>query len=200
MSKLTQVDTYLGPEMKSTGEVMGLGSTAAEALGKALVAAGSGLPGPGAGILLSLAARDTAEAMPLIRRLADLGYDLLATDGTADRIRAELGVRVESVTKKLNEGHPNVVDVIRSGRVSAVVNTITGDRRPLRDGFFIRRASVERRIPCFTSLDTLRAALEGCGPLATDPQVKTVEEYRRGASDPMPLAVSAARSAPTGGP
>jgi len=190
MSKLTDVDTYLGPEMKSTGEVMGLGSTAAEALGKALVAAGSGLPELGAGILLSLAARDSAEAMPLIQRLADLGYDLLATDGTADRIRSHLGLNVESITKKLNEGHPNVVDVIRSGRVKAVINTITGDRRPLRDGFFIRRASVERRIPCFTSLDTLRAALDGCGPLAGEPHVRTVDEYRAGAALREPVSLS----------
>ena len=169
MSKLTQVDTYLGPEMKSTGEVMGLGESAAEALGKALIAAGIGLPEPGAAILLSLAVRDTAEAMPLVAWLANLRYDLLATEGTAERIRQALGITVESITKKLNEGHPNVVDVIQSGRVSAVVNTVTGDRRPLRDGFYIRRAATERRIPCFTSLDTLRAALEGCAAASREP-------------------------------
>jgi len=180
MSKLTQVDTYLGPEMKSTGEVMGLGESAPEALGKALIAAGIGLPEPGSAILLSLAIRDTAEAMPLVAWLANLRYDLLATEGTAERIRQALGITVESITKKLNQGHPNVVDVIQSGRVSAVVNTITGDRAPLRDGFFIRRAATERRIPCFTSLDTLRAALQGCGPLALPPQVRTVDEYRQG--------------------
>ena len=121
--------------MKSTGEVMGLGESAAEALGKALIAAGIGLPEPGAAILLSLAERDTAEAMPLVAWLANLRYDLLATEGTAERIRQALGITVESITKKLNEGHPNVVDVIQSGRVSAVVNTVTGDRAPLRDGF-----------------------------------------------------------------
>jgi carbamoyl-phosphate synthase large subunit len=175
MSKITQADTYLGPEMKSTGEVMGLGDTRGEALGKALLAAGSGLPPRGAAILLSIAQRDSAEAMPLIKRLADLGYDLLATEGTADRIRSTLGLSVESITKKLNEGHPNVVDVIQSGRVSAVVNTITGDRRPLRDGFYIRRAATERRMPCFTSLDTLSAALEDH---AGHPRVMTVDEYR----------------------
>src|SRR5437870_8329110 len=81
MSKLTSVDTYLGPEMKSTGEVMGLGETSADALSKALLAAGSGLPGRGAGVLLSIAERDKNGAMPLIRRLAEPGYDLLATEG-----------------------------------------------------------------------------------------------------------------------
>ncbi len=128
MSKLTQVDTYLGPEMKSTGEVMGLGTSVNEALGKALLAAGSGLSRPGSAVLLSLADRDKAEAMPLLQRLGDLGYDLLATEGTARAIRDGLGLPVDTVTKKLNEGHPNVLDAIASGRVSAVVNTV--DRRP----------------------------------------------------------------------
>jgi carbamoyl-phosphate synthase large subunit len=180
MSKLTQVDTYLGPEMKSTGEVMGLGQTPAEALAKALLAAGVGLPEPGSAVLLSIAERDKAEAMPLIRRLADLGYDLVATEGTAARIRSDLGVQVDEVTKKLNEGHPNVLDVIVSRRVSAVVNTVTGDRRPLVDGFLIRRTATERRVPCFTSLDTLRAALDGSGPRSHS--VRTVDEYRGGGS------------------
>jgi carbamoyl-phosphate synthase large subunit len=180
MNKLTQVDTYLGPEMKSTGEVMGLGDTAAEALGKALLAAGSGLPGPGSAVLLSIAPRDKDEALPLVRRLSELGYDLLATEGTAARIRDELGLRVDEVTKKLNEGHPNVLDVLVSGRVSAVVNTVTGDRRPLMDGFLIRRTATERRIPCFTSLDTLRAALDGSATPART--VRTVDEYRQGAN------------------
>jgi carbamoyl-phosphate synthase large subunit len=177
MSKLTQVDTYLGPEMKSTGEVMGLGDPVAEALSKALLAAGSGLPGLGSAVLLSIADRDKAEAMPLVRRLAELGYDLVATEGTAARIRDDLGLHVDSVTKKLNEGHPNVLDVIVSRRVSAVVNTVTGDRRPLRDGFEIRRAAAERRMPCFTSLDTLKAALDGSAP-ERDQTVRTVDEYR----------------------
>jgi len=187
MSKLTQVDTYLGPEMKSTGEVMGLGDTVPEALGKALLAAGSGLPGPGAAILLSLADRDKAEAMPLIRRLCDLGYDLVATEGTATAIQSELGLPVETVTKKLSEGHPNVVDVIISGRVSAVINTVTGDRRPLRDGFLIRRTATERRIPCFTSIDTLRAALDGTAT-ARSATVRTVDEYRTARAAPLSVS------------
>ncbi len=182
MAKLTQVDTYLGPEMKSTGEVMGLGATAAVALGKALLAAGMGLPGTsaGAGILLSIADRDKDEAAPSIRDLHARGFDLLATEGTAQYIQATLGLPVESITKKLSEGHPNVIDVLRAGRVKAVVNTITGDRRPLRDGFAIRRAATERRVPCFTSLDTLRAALAGLAAAPQPAEVLTVDEWRRG--------------------
>jgi carbamoyl-phosphate synthase large subunit len=177
MSKLTQVDTYLGPEMKSTGEVMGLGATPAEALGKALLAAGNGLPSPEKAILLSIAPRDKDESLSLISRLAERGHDLLATEGTAETIRTRLGLPVRMVTKKLSEGHPNVLDAIISGEVGAVVNTVTGDRRPLRDGFFIRRAATERRIPCFTSLDTLRAALDGLTGAAGH-SVRTVDEYR----------------------
>jgi carbamoyl-phosphate synthase large subunit len=128
-------------------------------------------------VLLSLADRDKPEAMPLVERLGDLGYDLLATEGTARAIRDVLGLPVDTVTKKLSEGHPNVLDAIASGRVSAVVNTVTGERRPLQDGFFIRRAAAERRIPCFTSLDTLRAAIDGLA-LSTRRTVRTVDEYR----------------------
>jgi carbamoyl-phosphate synthase large subunit len=172
--------------MKSTGEVMGLGTSASEALGKALLAAGSGLPAPGAAVLLSIAERDKPEAMPLIRRLADLGYDLVATEGTAERIRAELGLPVEEVTKKLNQGHPNVLDVLVSRRVTAVVNTVTGDRRPLRDGFLIRRTATERRVPVYTSLDTLRAALDGHASLTMQATVATVDEYREPATAAPP--------------
>jgi carbamoyl-phosphate synthase large subunit len=193
MSKLSRVDTYLGPEMKSTGEVMGLGETSGEALGKALIAAGLGLPARGSGVLLSIARRDKAEAAPLIRQLAELGYDLVATEGTAEFIRNELGLTVDGVTKKLSEGHPNVLDVIQSGRVAAVVNTVTGDRRPLRDGFLIRRTATERRIPCFTSLDTVRAAIDGCRQHSGPPRVKTVAEYRAGTA----AAGSAAAATPT---
>jgi carbamoyl-phosphate synthase large subunit len=177
MNKLTEVDTYLGPEMKSTGEVMGLGQTCAEALGKALLAASSGLRSEaGSAVLLSIADRDKPEAAPLIDRLNQLGYALMATEGTAQWIREHLGLPVDMVTKKLSEGHPNVIDVIVSSAVGAVVNTVTGDRRPLRDGFLIRRTAVERRVPCFTSLDTLRAALDGRA--AQSRSVRTVDEYR----------------------
>jgi carbamoyl-phosphate synthase large subunit len=197
MSKLTQVDTYLGPEMKSTGEVMGLGSSVNEALGKALLAASGGLSRPGSAVLLSLADRDKAEAMPLLQRLCDLGYDLLATEGTARAIRDALDLPVDTVTKKLSEGHPNVLDAIASGRVSAVVNTVTGDRRPLRDGFLIRRAAVERRIPCFTSLDTLRAAIEGLA-LSTQRSVRTVDEYRAAFETAQSDAVRSGTPVPAG--
>ena len=158
MSKLPRVDTYLGPEMKSTGEVMGIDWDYDSALAKALIAAGSMISSL-APVLLSIADGDKPEAVPLVRSLAKAGHPLLATEGTARMIQA-LGFDVRQITKRLSEGHPNVVDAIEMGWVGAVVNTITGRRGPLKDGFQIRRAAVERRIPCFTSLDTARVAVE----------------------------------------
>jgi len=158
MSKLSGVDTYLGPEMKSTGEVMGIDYTFGAALAKALLAADLMLPLEGA-MLLSIADKDKPEAVPIARYLASLGYKLYATEGTAAMIKA-LGIPVTMISKKLSEGHPNIVDIIRDGTVDGVVNTLTGERGPLSDGFEIRRAAAEKRIPCFTSLDTTRAAVE----------------------------------------
>ncbi|MFQ5924400.1 MAG: carbamoyl-phosphate synthase large subunit [Dehalococcoidia bacterium] len=158
MSKLSGVDTYLGPEMKSTGEVMGIDYTFGAALAKALLAADLMLPLQGA-ILLSIADKDKPEAVPIIRYLASLGYKLYATEGTAAMIKA-VGIPVTLISKKLSEGHPNILDIIRDGTVDGVVNTLTGERGPLSDGWEIRRAAAEKRIPCFTSLDTTRAAVE----------------------------------------
>jgi carbamoyl-phosphate synthase large subunit len=158
MSKLAGVDTYLGPEMKSTGEVMGIDLTFDAALAKALIASGMMLPESGS-ILLSIADRDKPEALPIIRDLDKQGYRLYATEGTAAMIEAD-GLKVKVISKKLGEGHPNIIDTIRNGVVAGVINTITGGGTALRDGFHIRRATVEQRLPCFTSLDTARAAVE----------------------------------------
>jgi carbamoyl-phosphate synthase large subunit len=176
MSKLLGVDTYLGPEMKSTGEVMGIDTNFNAALAKALLAAGLMLPPQGT-ILLSIADRDKAEALPIIRKLSAIGYKLYATEGTAAMIESA-GFPVTKITKKLSEGHPNVVDIINNGTVDGVVNTITGGQIPFRDGFYIRRAATEKRIPCFTSLDTVRAAVEA---LANGNQTYTIQplpDYR----------------------
>lgn len=158
MSKLLGVDTYLSPEMKSTGEVMGIDYTFDAALAKALLAAGLMLLPQGA-ILFSIADRDKPEALAIIRKFSSIGYKLYATEGTAAMIESA-GLPVTMINKKLSEGHPNVIDIINDSTVNGVVNTITGGRIPLRDGFYIRRAAAEKRIPCFTSLDTVRAAVD----------------------------------------
>ena len=175
MSKLTGVDTYLGPEMKSTGEVMGIDRTFEAALAKALLASDLALK-PGSSILLSISDQTKAGALPLVRQLVDAGYRLFATEGTSKMIEA-LDIPVTSVTKVLSGNHPNVVDVIMDGSVACVLNTsenrFTGS---LRDGFHIRRAAAEKRIPCFTSIDTMRAAV-GALAAAADYEIATVREY-----------------------
>jgi carbamoyl-phosphate synthase large subunit len=182
MSKLIGVDTYLGPEMKSTGEVMGIDRTFPAALAKAVLAADMALPPQGA-VLLSISDHTKADAVPIIRRLHQAGYKLYATEGTAAEIRA-LGLPVEQVTKRLDEGRPNVLDVIVGGQVNVVINTPEGGRpTTLRDGFQIRRAATERRIPCFTSIDTARAATEALLAEGQRYDVRPVWEYRTPLSD-----------------
>ena len=175
MAKLVGVDWHLGPEMKSTGEVMGVDRDYQRALTKALMAANMDLK-PGTGVLLSIADQHKSEAVSLVRDLNKAGCLLYATEGTAAMISA-MGLPVNMTTKKLSEGHPNVVDVIEDGSVSAVINTISGAPQVMRDGFFIRRAAVEKHIPCFTSLDTARAAAESLSlePAAYD--IATIGEY-----------------------
>ena len=178
MSKLIGVDTFLGPEMKSTGEVMGVDHTFDAAMRKAVIASNLAIE-PGTPFLLSLANRTKSEASPLIRRLHESGCTLYATEGTAALVRG-LGLPVEFVTKRLSEGSPNVLDVINDGTVGAVINTIEGGRAShLRDGFHIRRAATEMRIPCFTSVDTARAAIQ---PLSAPGSydVRPLAAYRDG--------------------
>lgn len=137
---------------------MGVDWDADRAMAKALIASATMIPKQ-APVLLSLADKDKEEALPMIRALAKAGHPLLATEGTARMIHG-LGLEVQQITKRLSEGHPNVMDAIEQGLVGAVVNTISGRHGPLKDGYRIRRAAVERRIPCFTSLDTARAAVD----------------------------------------
>ncbi len=158
MGKLIGVDWRLGPEMTSTGEVMGIDVEFSPALSKALLAANLSLQ-KGMGILLSIADQDKAESLSLVRELHDADCQLFATEGTASMISA-MGIPVIMATKRLDEGHPNCLDVIEQRMVGAVINTLSGDTSVLRDGFYIRRAAVERQIPCFTALDTARAAVE----------------------------------------
>ncbi len=156
-SKLYQLETSLGPEMKSTGEVMGINRSLPRALYKALLASGFNLP-PSGNILVTIADKDKNEALPLISTLFGLGFKIHATRGTALFLE-EAGFQAERVNK-IREGSPHVVDIIRSGKIDLVINTLTRGKMPKTDGFRIRRAAVEHNIPCFTSLDTAIAAGE----------------------------------------
>ena len=175
MSKLAGVDTFLGPEMKSTGEVMGLDKNFESAAAKALMASNLMLPKNGA-ILLSISDEDKSDSISLIKNLDEAGYKLFATEGTAAVING-LEIPVVMVPKRLDDDGPNVVDIINNGTVNAVVNTVTGAREVMQDGFHIRRAAVDKRVPCFTSLDTARAAVESLCKGGENYNVLTIQEY-----------------------
>ncbi|EKN68859.1 carbamoyl-phosphate synthase large subunit [Schinkia azotoformans] len=155
-AKLRRVDITLGPEMKSTGEVMGRDVTLEKALYKGLVASGISIPSYGA-VLLTVADKDKEEAIDIARRFHRIGYRLLATEGTAARIQEE-NIPVTVVNKIGSEDH-NLLDVIRNGEAQYVINTLTKGKQPARDGFRIRRESVENGVACLTSLDTATAIL-----------------------------------------
>ncbi|MBG9788233.1 carbamoyl-phosphate synthase large subunit [Brevibacillus laterosporus] len=155
-TKLRRVDITLGPEMKSTGEVMGRETTLAKALYKGLLAAGMNIPTKGT-LLVTVADKDKEEALSITKRFQQLGFNLLATDGTADYLE-QAGLSVRRV-QKLSEGTPNLLDEIRTGQVNLVLNTLTKGKTPQRDGFRIRREAVENGAVCLTSLDTASAIL-----------------------------------------
>lgn len=156
-SKLQRVEPSLGPEMKSTGEVMGMDKTYEKALYKALLGAGLSFTTYGS-VFMTLADRDKDEGVDLARRFAELGFRITATKGTAKYLRTQ-GLRVEQIAK-LHDGSNEIIDGIRKQKIQYVVNTTTHGRVQESDGFAIRRAAVEHGIPCFTSLDTAAALLQ----------------------------------------
>ena len=160
-NKFPGVDTVLGPEMKSTGEVMGVGDTFGEAFAKAQVAAGQKLPTQGT-VFISVTDHDKAQAAELAKRFVEMGFKLVATAGTAD-VMERAGMAVERVYK-VKEGRPNVVDLIKGERINLIINTPTG-LEPWFDEKAIRRAAVNARIPTITTISAARAAAEGIAAL-----------------------------------
>ncbi|RBP06880.1 carbamoyl-phosphate synthase large subunit [Rossellomorea aquimaris] len=155
-AKLRRVDITLGPEMKSTGEVMGKDLTLEKALYKGMVAAGMQMKEYGS-VLMTVADKDKDEAVLLAQRFIDIGYQILATKGTAEHLsKANIAVRE---VDKIGSSGPTLLDIIQSGETQLVINTLTKGKQPARDGFRIRRESVENGIPCLTSLDTAEAIL-----------------------------------------
>ncbi|WP_338786653.1 carbamoyl-phosphate synthase large subunit [Metabacillus sp. FJAT-53654] len=155
-AKLRNVDITLGPEMKSTGEVMGKDSTLEKALYKALVASGIQIKNHGS-VLLTIADKDKEEGLEIAKRFHQIGYQILATSGTAEHLKS-FNIPAK-VVNKIGVEEPNLLDVIRKGEAQFVINTLTKGKQPARDGFKIRRESVENGIPCLTSLDTAVAIL-----------------------------------------
>jgi len=167
-AKFPGVDPILSPEMHSTGEVMGVGETFGEAYGKAMTAAGLSLPQAGRAFI-SVNDADKGQAVILARKLARLGFELVATLGTAERLR-EVGLKVESVFK-VNEGRPNIVDHIKRSEIALVINTPLG-RASHFDEQAIRRAALQYNVPCVTTMTGAQAIVEAIASRATDGDIK----------------------------
>jgi carbamoyl-phosphate synthase large subunit len=171
-------DTVLGPEMKSTGEVMGIDTDPGMALAKAMVAAGHALPAGGT-VFVSVANRDKRAVVFPAKRLSDMGFRLLATAGTAG-VLERAGIPVERVAK-VSEGPDNVAELIRGGRIDLVINTPFG-RGPRTDGYFIRTAAASAGVPCITTLPGVFAAVRGIEALRGSPtEPRSIQEHHASA-------------------
>jgi len=156
-NKFRGVDTILGPEMRSTGEVMGIAKTFGQAFAKAQIAAGQKLARKGT-IFLSVSDHEKRHAVPLAKELIELGFQIIATRGTAAALEAA-GLESTPVYK-VNEGRPNIVDLVKTGKVDLIINTPLG-RESFYDEKSIRRAAIRYDIPCITTLSAARAATQG---------------------------------------
>ncbi|MEW6313587.1 MAG: carbamoyl-phosphate synthase large subunit [Pseudomonadota bacterium] len=156
--KFPGVDTILGPEMKSTGEVMGVGETFAEAFLKSQLAAGIKLPSSGK-VFISVRQADKARVAEIARSLQQLGFALYATRGTA-AVLTEAGLAVTTVNK-VTEGRPHIVDMIKNGEMAMIINTVDSRRAAIQDSYSIRRAALQAKITYYTTLDGARAACLG---------------------------------------
>jgi carbamoyl-phosphate synthase large subunit len=175
-NRFPEVDTQLGPQMRSTGEVMGIDSDFGVAFAKSQAGTGAMvLPTKGT-VFCSIAGRDKRAMIFPIKRLAELGFDVLATEGTAETLRLA-GVKAQ-VVRKFSEGSPNVVDRILAGEVDLVLNTPRGGGGPRVDGYEIRTAAVTNGIPCITTLSGILAAIQGIEALrANTVGVRSLQSY-----------------------
>ena len=155
--KLTDVDTGLGPEMKSTGEVLGLAETFPQALLKAFKGAGMRAPKKGGRIIITVKDEDKQEMIAIARGFEEMGVELYATSGTCDALN-EAGIECKRVNR-VSQAHPNILDMIASGTVDLIINTPTKGRKQDTDGFKIRRSAVEHSVGCVTAIDTAHAML-----------------------------------------
>ncbi|NFJ54452.1 carbamoyl-phosphate synthase large subunit [Clostridium botulinum] len=156
--KLPRVEVCLGPEMKSTGEVLGVGKTLEEALYKGFIGANMSIKKEKGTVLATINDHDKEEFLPIAKKLHSLGYKFIATSKTAELLKEE-GIEVKQV-RKLKEESPNIIDTIKNDEVDLVVNTPTKGNDSKRDGFHIRRAAIERNLGVITPLDTLKAIVD----------------------------------------
>jgi carbamoyl-phosphate synthase large subunit len=172
--RFPDVDTLLGPEMKSTGEVMGIGNDFGLAYAKAQLGAGQKLPLSGT-VFISVGDEDKAAILPVARQFADMGFTLLATDGTWSRLDAN-GIPAQRINK-VSQGRPHAADAIKNGRIQLIVNTGTG-QAPRRDGYTIRRAALKFKVPYATTTAGALAVCRAVAALREKPfVVKPIQDY-----------------------
>ena len=194
-ARFPDADTLLGPEMRSTGEVMGIDATFGLAFAKSQAAAGDEMPSGGT-VFFSLADRDKPAGVSVARRFVQLGFSLAATEGTASYFEAD-GVPVSTVVAKVGvagtasgaeipeQGRVDALSLLEDGKVDLVVNTPRG-RGPRADGAYIRRAANQHRVACLTTIAAARAAVAGIGERAQVPlTVRSLQEYH--AAEQLPL-------------
>ncbi len=175
--KLPGVDPVLSPEMKSTGEVMGIDFDYGLAYYKSQLAAGSPLPDKGK-VFISVKRRDGHKITTIAHKLADMGFEILATEGTAEVLKKE-GIKVE-VVKKISEGTPNILDRIKKGQVDLIINTPTGGRTQHTDGYYIRRTAVDLNIPYFTTISGAVAAVNAIESMTKKRiTIRSLNEYHK---------------------
>ena len=173
-NKFREFDPILGPEMRSTGEVMGIARDFGEAFAKAQLAAGNGLPRDGA-VFVTVNDRDKTRALPLIQRLSEMGFSLYATRGTAGFLEAA-GLSVE-VAFKVGAGRPDGIDLIKNGSVHLLINTPLG-KRAQRDDYTLRQAAISARLAYTTTLSAARAAVDAIAALHSHPfDVRSLQEW-----------------------
>ncbi|MGI5849588.1 MAG: carbamoyl-phosphate synthase large subunit [Christensenellales bacterium] len=170
--KLPDVEVGLGPEMKSTGEVLGISTDYSEALLKGLIASGLAIPNEAGSVLLTVADNDKQELIPIAAVLDYLGYDIYATTGTAHVLN--FNFVAANAVPKLSKDSKAIKELVESGQLKMILNTPTKGRRADRDGFKLRRLAVEHRIPCITSLDTAKVLLQSLKLGKTDQDIVPV--------------------------
>jgi carbamoyl-phosphate synthase large subunit len=177
-AKLRRVETILGPEMKSTGEVLGIDTTYAGALLRGMLGAGINPPPPGGKILFSVSDAEKEASLSIARAFVDMDYQLVATPGTWALLQAH-DIRAERVNK-IAEGSPHVLDLIGTGKVDLVINNAATSAQSQTDGYRIRRAAAEAGVACLTSLDTVNALLLAlAGRSEGEVTVRSLQEFVR---------------------
>jgi carbamoyl-phosphate synthase large subunit len=187
LNKFPGVDPALGPEMRSTGEVMGVGENFGEAFAKAQLSAGTPLPAKGT-VFISVNDRHKSEAIDIARRLSEFGFGLVATRGTATALQIA-GIKCKTIFK-VNEGRPNAVDLLKAGTLQLVIYTATG-AHSFSDEKIIRRTAVAYRVPCITTISAAKAAAEAVASHHRDPirvwSLQEIHASTTNATEPRPI-------------